>query len=43
MHIYGIVDLLAVLFVAISDFNIPWFKWSVMGILLIKGLHSQLM
>jgi hypothetical protein len=41
MHIYGIVDLLAAAFVLASDISAGWFKWGVLGILLIKGLHSQ--
>jgi hypothetical protein len=42
MNIYGIIDLLAVVFVALADVDFAWLKWSVITLLLIKGLHSQL-
>jgi len=42
MNIFGIVDLLAAGFILSSDFSIDWLKWSIIAILLIKGLHSQL-
>ncbi len=42
MHIYGIVDLFAVGFVAFSDVSVSWLKYGVLALLLIKGLHSQL-
>jgi len=43
MHIYGIVDMLAAILILVSDFSIGWMKWSIFGVLVVKGLHSQLM
>jgi hypothetical protein len=43
MNIYGLVDLLAATFVLASDLQFGWLKGGILSILLIKGLHSQLM
>jgi len=42
MNIYGLVDLLAAGFLLASDVSLGWLKWGVLGILVVKGLHSQM-